>query len=66
MGERVLHILFDGPDGPDGLATRMISEQRASGLAHEIKVIDMSADEIMADDLVDEIFLADKVFSWHS
>lgn len=59
----MLHILFDGPDE---LATRMINEQHASGMALEIKVIDMSAGEATADELVDEIFLADKVFSWHS
>lgn len=61
MGDRILHILFDGPDD---MATRIIREQSASGMS--LKVMDMVAGDITADDLVDEIFAADKVFSWHA
>lgn len=61
MGGRILHILFDGPDD---MATRIMREQSASGMS--LKVMDMSAGDLSSDDLVDEIFLADKVFSWHA
>jgi len=61
MDTRILHILFDGPDD---LAARMIEGHSAEG--HSLKVIDMSEDRTDAHVLVDEIFIADKVFSWHA
>jgi len=56
----ILHILFDGPDD---MATRVMSEQAASGF--DLKVMDMSDGSVTTDDLVVEIFKADKVLSWH-
>ena len=57
----ILHIMFEGPES---LATEMIEEHRADA-SIEVKVIDMLSDPVSADTLVDEIFSADKVFSWH-
>lgn len=61
MSDRILHILFDGPDD---MATRIIREQSASGMS--LRVMDMSAGDLSTDDLVEEIFASDKVFSWHA
>jgi N-methylhydantoinase A/oxoprolinase/acetone carboxylase beta subunit len=59
--DRILHVLFDGPDD---LARRMIKGHEATGA--DLKVIDLSEKELDARALVDEIFRAHKVFSWHA
>ena len=59
----ILHILFDGPD--DAIAQRMIQEHGKNSEL-EVSVADMSGDAACsADELVDKIFAADKVISWH-
>ena len=60
MSGTILHILFDGPDD---LAGRMIEAQEVTG--YTLKVVDMSEGAADAHALVDEIFAAEKVFSWH-
>ena len=60
----ILHILFDGTD--DTIAQRMIAEHGKNSEL-EVSVVDMSIDAALsADELVDKIFAADKVISWHS
>lgn len=60
-GGRILHILFDGPDD---LADRMIEGHEAlEDVA--LKIVDISEGNMDSHALVDEIFSADKVFSWH-
>ncbi len=60
-GSSILHILFEGSED---LASEMIEVHRADS-SLEVKVIDMIESPVSADVLVDEIFSADKVFSWH-
>jgi len=63
MAERILHILFDGPDD---LAARIIRQQSGPGTGLDVRVVDMSADEVKAGELLEEIFAADKVLSWNA
>jgi hypothetical protein len=55
---RVLQLLRDGPEST---ANRIIALQ---ALEHEVKVVDLRADEISYETLVDEIFAHDKVICW--
>ena len=50
-------------DGTDDLATRLIDIQTGSGA--DVRVLELSATDLDAHALVDAVFDADKVFSWH-
>ncbi|MHB8882008.1 MAG: hypothetical protein ACYC69_10935 [Thermodesulfovibrionales bacterium] len=55
---KILHILNDGPSR---LSDRMIP---LLAQMHEIRVIDLTKMDCTYDELVDEIFAADRVVSW--
>ncbi len=55
---RVLHILNDGPTK---LSDEIIRVQSAG---HEVKIIDLSRNEMCYEDIVEEIFFSDRVVSW--
>lgn len=55
---KVLHILNDGPCDD----AQFIIDQQSSH--HDIKIIDLSRDEIDYAALVEQIEQCDKVFSW--
>ena len=54
----VLHILNDGPNED---AEYIISQQLPN---HNIKIVDLSLNEVDYEELVDLIEQSDKVFSW--
>ena len=55
---KVLHILNDGPSDD---ATPIIERQSDK---HDVRVIDLSQDDIDYDALVEQIEQCDRVFSW--
>ena len=55
---KVLHILNDGPSDD----AQFIIEQQSS--QHDLKIIDLSRDEIDYEEVVDQIERSDQVFSW--
>jgi hypothetical protein len=55
---RVLQLLRDGPEST---ANRIIALHARE---HEVKVVDLRADEISYETLVSEIFAYDKVICW--
>jgi len=55
---KILHILNDGPEE---LSSRIIETHSGS---HEVKVIDLSEENISYGEIVDEIFTCAKVISW--
>lgn len=55
---KILHILNDGPgETPD----RIIEVQSRE---HEVEVIDLTANELSYETIVDRILAADRVVSW--
>lgn len=55
---KILHILNDGPTD---LSTRIIDIQSRD---NEVKVIDLSREDLQYEVIVDEIFSHDRVISW--
>ncbi len=55
---KILHIL---KDGPAKLSDEIIRSQSKD---NEVKVIDLTKKSVSYEDIVDEIFLHDRVISW--
>jgi hypothetical protein len=55
---KILHILNDGPDR---LSSEIIAVQLED---HDVMVVDLSKRALSYEELVDEIFAADRVVSW--
>jgi hypothetical protein len=55
---KILHILNDGPTV---LSDEIIRVQSAD---HDVKVIDLSRKDVSYEDIIEEIFSRDRVFSW--
>jgi hypothetical protein len=55
---KILHILNDGPND---LADRIIGIESKD---YEVKVIDLSKNEMSYEAIVDEIFSSSRVISW--
>ena len=55
---KILHILNDGPTS---LSDRIIDIQSKE---HQVKVIDLSGEEVSYENVVDDIFSHDRVVSW--
>jgi hypothetical protein len=55
---KLLHIFTDGPDDLSG---RIVETQSTQ---HEVDTIDLSAEDISYDEVVDAIFACDKLVCW--
>jgi hypothetical protein len=55
---KVLHIV---KSKPTGLTKKIIEEQSKK---HEVKVINLRKKDISYEDVIDDIFSHDKIFSW--
>lgn len=55
---KILHILNDGPAK---LSDEIISVQKMDNI---VRVIDLTKKSVSYEDIVDEIFLHDRVISW--
>lgn len=55
---KILHILNDGQNDLAGRIIRIQSKD------HEVKVIDLSKNEISYEEIIDKIFSSSRVISW--
>lgn len=55
---KILHLIHGNPD----VSTQRVIEQQAK--EHQVKVVDLSKQDVSYEALVEEIFAHEKVISW--